>query len=126
MNDISKALTDLQKYGQELIRRFSQRTKTAEVAKARVEAVVDNLVANNIISPESKAATASSLLDHSKCLLFIDKLAHNLANKDLGVPFSQTRKSSVAGGEPTIHRESDRVFDEILFRRRGNGSIFGK
>lgn len=101
----------------EVVRRLVERTKTAQAINNRIEQVVDNLIARNVISPEEKVATVNVLKDHNKALAFIDRISERLRPQPLGVPSGTPKSASYSGQYPLPERESDRVFKEVLLRK---------
>ncbi len=116
MKDTRVIVNNFLKLANEMARRFKMRAKYANVGpliEVRVPAVVDNLIARNIIDGESKQAMLNTLKDHAKCLLFIDKLTEGMVSGELG---NAVKKSSKASSY-TEQSEADRLFEQMLYRR---------
>lgn len=118
---ISVKCKNLIKIANELERRQRISSKKASaVVNTRVPLVVDNLIANRIVAPETKQAMIESLKDHGKCLVFIDKLASSVRN-NFGRPVvsnnSQKDPGLVNYKKAEDDRESGKVFRELLFGR---------
>lgn len=116
---ISVKCKNLIKIANELERRQHFRSKKASaVINERIPLVVDNLIANRIIAPETKQAMLESLKDHGKCLVFIDKLASSVRN-NFGRPVAGNTVTKDPGmvnyKKAEDERESGRVFRELLF-----------
>lgn len=97
----------------EVMRRLQQRSKVASaLVEERIPIVVDNLIARHIIGSETKQAMVESFRDHAKCLQFIDNLAQNTRSGTFGKAAKYTDAPS------SDERESDRVFKEMVLRKR--------
>lgn len=113
---------NLVKIAAELERRQLSTSKKAHaIVNNRIPIVVDNLIANRIIAPETKQAMLESLRDHGKCLVFIDKLANSIRN-NFGRPVVSHNRVDKDPGfvnykQNEDERESGRVFRELLFGR---------
>lgn len=112
---------NLLKIARELQRRFNSEYQTSQaLIKERVPLVVDNLIANRIIAPETKQAMLQTLQQHDKCLLFIDKLA-STARMNFGRPLGKRSTNEnvpfVNSKVPEDERESGRIFRELVLGR---------
>jgi len=119
---LAKKTYSLLKIAAELQRRFnSEFQQTQALIKERVPLVVDNLIANRIIAPETKQAMIENLQHHDKCLLFIDKLA-STARMNFGRPLGKRSTGEpvpfVNAKVPEDERESGRIFRELVLGRR--------